>query len=243
MICGLNQWDLMKTDIRKTQRPNGAKLGFESDIETFFSSTSTVTATGFFRLDSLFKDLEEIILYDFLETNTVSSRLKILSVGCSDGREPYSLVMAIQQYLKDSHEIKPEVFACDVNRALIDRAKCGIYRLRKDEKQKVRDYQSGLLFLTQDEVQVKDSIREKVSFRVSDILRLKSEETYHIAVCANLLFYYQKEYRTEILRKLSAMIRPNGYLYVESVGTKFMGNIGFYRIHPGAHFFRKRIFN
>ncbi|NOZ08205.1 MAG: hypothetical protein GXO91_04930 [FCB group bacterium] len=233
----------MSTDTTKRRHPYDARLGFESDIEAFFRSTRLVTATGFFRLNDLFKDLTTIILPDIFETVAKRSKLKILSVGCSDGREPYSLAMAVQQSTKSSRKIELKILACDVNQALIETAKCGIYRLRKDEKRKVQDYRSGFLFLSEDEVLINDTIRELVRFRVSDILMLEGKETYDIAVCANLLLYYKEEYRAEILRKLSSMLIPNGYLYVESVGTKFMENFGLFRIYPGAHFFRKRIFN
>jgi len=192
-------------------------------------------------MEDLYKDLLEIILPELRQNKLLrkGKKLRILSAGCSDGREPYSLAMMICKKFQSGSAFEFEITACDVNPALVKIADEGSYQLRNDEKMKLDEYSEYFKILTDNVIRVNKGVMEKITFRVEDILNLQGIGAYDIAVCANLLFYYEEDYRKKIVEKLAALIPAGGFLYTESIGTRFMKNLGLQRINPGAHYFKK----
>lgn len=109
-----------------------ASLNGKSNLVEFFKDDMIVVRTEFFRQNNLYRDLENLILPDFLSnSNKITNGLNIWSVGCSDGREPYSVAALIYNWLeKFNHNIELKIRASDINEKMISQAKKGIYPLK-----------------------------------------------------------------------------------------------------------------
>lgn len=218
-----------------------ADLGPKSDLETFFHSSTLVTQTEFFRQSTLFKDLENDVLpIVFNHRKGKTDKLLLWSAGCSDGREPYSIGMAIKRWIKmKMKSIDIHVDASDINRDLVVIGTQGKYKVRQIELDRLIPYSDYFIQLDQTTLSITPSFSQVISFYVEDITAKREGALYDIIICTNVLLYYEKEYRKNIVNTLAKFLREGGFLYVETIGKKYMRENGFTSLRPGSHYFQK----
>jgi len=220
-----------------TKHVYDVSLDEKSDRKGFFASSSLVTATGFFRLDDLYKSLDVNIIPQLDNVPNI----KIWSAGCSDGREPYSVALAVQEWIHQHPKSKLGLFslrASDITDEMIKIGQANNYEVAAAEIQRLQKYSDHLEFKNENTVSIGSEVSRKISFVREDIITHKAVQKYHIMICTNVLFYYEMEYRKKIVQQLLTNLRPDGFIYLESIGSRFMRSIGMDRVSPGNHFFK-----
>ena len=214
-----------------------ATLTPDMDRKQFFASSSLVTATGFFRLKDLYSTLIDNVLKDVDKV----SNLRVWSAGCSDGREPYSIAMAIQKWI-DLHPAGRlqafELRASDITTEMIRTGERNNYEITDSELLRVEPYKAYVELNPGSRLSIRPSLKQKIKFHVEDIIQHKALKPYHLIVCTNVLFYYDMAYRQQIVKDLAKNLELGGFIYLESMGSKFMRSLNLERILPGSHFFQ-----
>jgi chemotaxis methyl-accepting protein methylase len=209
-------------------------------LRGFFESNSLVTATGFFRLTELYTGLTSTIFTTLHNDMKKDKVLQILSAGCSDGREAYSVAMSLKKLVEKSQISRPfAVTAVDINKNMIQIGRKGQYRLRRDELSKIDEYQEFFDIKEERLASVKPDITRMVTFKSADIMQPGILKYFDLIICANLLLYYKKEIRVKILNTLLQSLNKHGYIFIEGLGSRYMKNVGLERILPGSHFFKR----
>lgn len=214
-----------------------ATLDANSDRKGFFASSNLVTATGFFRLRDLYSGLYDSILPQFNQVGLIS----MWSAGCSDGREPYSIALCTQRYIHSHPENRLSTFklrASDITEKMIQTGNDNNYELNTSEVDRLKPYERYVTFNDEKRVTVNGEVRRKIDFVLEDIIKHKAQKKYDIMICTNVLFYYEMEYRKSIITDLLNNLKPGGYLYVESIGGRFMRSIDLDKFGTGNHFFK-----
>ena len=86
-----------------------------------------INVTGFFRNPEAFEVLKRSVFPELIRDRR-DDRLRVWVLGCSTGQEAYSLAMAFTEFSdRVAHSHKFQVFATDVNQALLDKARAGLY--------------------------------------------------------------------------------------------------------------------
>ncbi len=183
--------------------------------------------TRFFRDAPAFAALESHALPGIVRRRRFDCPLRIdaWSAGCSTGQEAYSLAAAcLSSSVCAGWKIGVE--ATDTNRAAIRRAQTGIYRpfetttLPPELEKRFFHRENG-------EVRVGDELRAAVRFRRSDLLDLPPNAPRRdLIFCQNVLVYYGRAARAELLRRLTAALAPGGFLFLgaaEVVGVPMPG--------------------
>lgn len=217
-----------------------ATLDSSSDPKTFFASSSLVTATGFFRLRELYKSLVSSVLPEF----TKHPVLNIWSAGCSDGREPYSIALEVQRWIDQHPEGHTRTFnlrASDITHEMIQTGLSNQYEVGGSEIDSLKEYADYITFLSPSLISINPAVKRKILFAEEDIRKHKNPKKYHLLICTNVLFYYEMEYRKQMVAELVQNLHPDGVIYLESMGSRFMRSLGLERINPGNHFFRIRL--
>ncbi len=212
-------------------------LDENSDLKGFFASSSLVTATGFFRLNDLYSGLVNSVLPDLANVGNV----KVWSAGCSDGREPYSIGMAIQKWIHQHPQVRLGLFelrASDITNSMIEIGLQNNYEVSASEIENLRNYAAYLEYDENHFVSVKNEVSRKIKFVQEDIISHRANPKYDIIICTNVLFYYEMTYRKKIVESLITNLCPNGFIYLESIGGRYMRSIGLERVSPRNHFFR-----
>jgi two-component system CheB/CheR fusion protein len=90
-----------------------------------------ITVTNFFRDPDAFESLKNNVFVPLFADRDLRSDLRIWVPGCATGEEPYSIAIALTEYLSQVTRKMPpmevHIFATDVNEASLAKARLGIY--------------------------------------------------------------------------------------------------------------------
>jgi chemotaxis protein methyltransferase CheR len=140
-------------------------------------------------------------------------RLRVLSIGCSSGEEPYTLAMVLRDRWPAAAFA---VHAIDLNPKAIARARAGRYSqwsLRAvppelEQRWFRRDGQ---------EVVVAPEIRAAVTFENANVLDgglLAIDASWDVVFCRNMMMYLTEEAADALIARLGRAIGPGGYLFL-----------------------------
>lgn len=171
----------------------------------------TTNESLFFRDTKPFVQLENIILPEF-----AGKKLRIWSAAASTGQEAYSTALTLEQKQFKNYEI----LGTDISPTVIEKAKVGKYSQF--------EVQRGLpiMMLMQNFKQdgdswiVNDALKEKIKFKTYNLIDSYGIlGRFDLIFCRNVLIYFDKETKTQILDKMRQIINPEGYLFLGSSET------------------------
>lgn len=186
-------------------------------------NTITVNETYFYRETAYLDLLSQRLIPGILEKKRIGAPLKILSAGCSTGEEPYSIVMRLYENYQawiDSGLIS--ITGVDIDSEAIRKARIGIYR-----KASFRNLNVSLIDRYFNPVgnqcyQVKQRIRDVVSFNVCNLMHTPYPEELNgmdVIFYRNVSIYFETETREAVLRHLSDILLPEGIVVLSSTET------------------------
>ncbi|TLP78353.1 chemotaxis protein CheR [Pseudomonas nitroreducens] len=184
-----------------------------------------VPETWFFRYPESFGALADLASRRVLEL-AGTRPLRILSLPCSTGEEPYSIVMA----LLDAG-LAPAAFqvdALDVSRAVLERAEEGRYG-RNSFRGANLAFRDRYFSADGNDYQLAEAVRRKVRFRVGNLLApglLAGEAPYDYVFCRNLLIYFDRPTQEQVVNVLRRLARPDGVLFIGPAEASLMSRIG-----------------
>jgi chemotaxis protein methyltransferase CheR len=182
--------------------------------EAHLSQILTVTISRFFRDREIFNILETTIISSLLQERN-KKELKIGSIGCASGEEPYSLSLLWKEaFEKDHAEIRLSIIATDTNGSLLERARDGRYK--ESSLKEVPDGVRRKYFKPEHGIYVLDRrIRESVDFRRHNILRDGPFPETDILFCRNCAFtYFSKESQNDALKRIAGSLKEKGTLVI-----------------------------
>jgi len=173
----------------------------------------TVQETRFFRDPAALS-----LVKDFLARRLKKdvSALSLWSVGCSSGEEVYSLAILVEEVLAKyelSSDVRYGITGTDVSKKGLIAAAEGKYHPRRLET-----LDSRLVDRYFDEVagykQVVQSTRERACFVRLNLLELARSPLKNLDViyCQNVLIYFRKWRRKDIVSELASRLKPGGML-------------------------------
>lgn len=176
----------------------------------------TVQETRFFRHQPSF-DLLERYLAERLALEPVRAPWSLWSVGCSSGEEPYSMAISAAQVLRDSTQ--PEHFGVtgtDISLSALNKAREGLYAERKLEQMNPALREHYFQVQADGRYKVVPSLAAQVCCARLNVLELAKAPMSGMDVifCQNLLIYFRRWRRREILNRLAERLAPGGLLVV-----------------------------
>lgn len=175
-----------------------------------------VKETSFFRHQHSF-DCVRRVLQERINNQQINGSFDIWSVGCSTGEEPYSLAMIVNDCFELA-KLKPYfgIFATDISLPALSKARTGIYTERKLEG--LLDTAKNHYFDSLDGGQYKVSahLQDRVCFSQGSVLdkNVMPIEKMDVIFCQNLLIYFRRWRRREILQSLIEHLKPGGLLVI-----------------------------
>lgn len=184
--------------------------------------------------------LEDVIIPVFYSSRK-GGTIRIVSFGCSSGQEPYCIAMALDKAKDKFPDVKFEIIGVDYPSSALDRAKAGRYtHFDVQRGLPIRDLVTYFDRQAEDWV-VKDHIRKAVKFEETHLLsNLDALGEFDIVVFRNALPHYSSPAQVRVLRGLSTLVKPLGYLLLGSDETLNHINYGFDTLARQPNIFRKR---
>jgi chemotaxis protein methyltransferase WspC len=198
-----------------------------------------VPETWFFRHKEAFDGLAALVMKEWLPRNP-GGQLQILSVPCSTGEEPYSIVMALLDAGFPASHLK--VDAVDISTHALEQAKEGRYRPYSFRNQDTA-FRDRYFVPVGEMYRIAPKVRTPIQFREGNALDLKclpASSSYDIVFCRNLLIYLHEDSRKAVLSNLSSRLKPRGWLFSGAAEGIFFHNGAFRKAGlPGVSAFQK----
>lgn len=140
-------------------------------------------------------------------------RLRIWSVGCSTGQEPYSLAMLFEEAYVARGLPFPEIVATDVSAATVDRARSG--RFSQFEIQRGLPIRRMMTWFDQEGTEwvVRPELARRIQFRRHNLVQDSAPPgKFDLILCRNVLFYFPPAMRTRAYQTLRSAVRDGGAL-------------------------------
>jgi type IV pilus assembly protein PilK len=176
----------------------------------------TVHETHFFRHPPSF----ELIARDWLPRMNASAGLHAWSVGCSSGEEAYTLAMVLDRNLP-AHKKGSAYFgvtATDVSLPALAVGRAGLYAAQKMKEIPTEYSERYCEPLDADTFRIGETLRKRVGFAQFNLLDASRAplKRLDLIFCQNVLIYFARERRRELLATLANLLKPDGLLVLGS---------------------------
>ncbi len=191
------------------------------EMETLFREL-LIGVTGFFRDPAAFEVLHDLALPRLLGERPAGLPVRVWVPGCSTGEEAYSLAILLQEaFEKLGREFAVQVFATDIDRDSIEKARAGLYP--GNIAAEVSPERLARFFGREDKGcwRVKKSLRDQVVFAEQDVIKDPPFSRIDLISCRNVLIYMQPVLQKRLLPLFHYALAPGGFLFLgnsESVG-------------------------
>lgn len=205
-------------------------------LSEFINKIST-NHTYFYREEDHFTYLEQVVLPEIVEKYGKQKDLRIWSAGCSNGSEPYTLTMLLNDYFdKDMQAWDAKILATDISEKVLDMAVKGIYKNSDIERipplWKIKYFSKVNL----ETFQVRDEIRGNVIFRRLNLLSdFPFKKPFHIIFCRNVMIYFDEPTKNKIIQKFYHLLVPGGYLFIGHSETIDRSASDFIYVKPSVY--------
>ena len=185
-----------------------------------------VNETWFFREPEAFAALVRLVVQEWLPRQ-VAGPLRLLSIPCASGEEPYSLAIA----LLDAGLLPGQfrVDAVDISARSLARARRAVYGMNsfrgKDLSFRDRHFHSG-----REGYALDPRVCGCVHFVQDNLLAdhfLSSQTSYNFIFCRNLLIYFDRPTQTRALERLKQLLSREGVLFVGPAELPILLDEGF----------------
>jgi chemotaxis protein methyltransferase CheR len=199
----------------------------------------TVPETYFFRHVEQYRAYGEVALPAAQIARGPGRRLKVLSVGCASGEEPYSLAM----WASDHGAWPVDVSALDINPAMLAKASRGLYgawalRETSAETQQRWFRRSGAHF------ELDPAIRAAVTFQRVNLAQPNPEIwtplRYDVIFCRNVLMYFTTEMAQMVVASMTQALAAHGHLFLGHAETMRGLSTGYHLCHTHGTFYYQR---
>lgn len=178
--------------------------------------------TRFFREAEQFKFLDRVVLPELTETRkrkNAEKHIRILSVGCSTGEEPYSLAMVFLDRFSPSQGWKIEITGGDISTRVLAAAKNGVWPIQQSDE--IPDLYLKKFMLKgfgskKGTMKAGQEIRSVMSFKAINLNHkvYPLSGSFDLIFCRNVMIYFNAEVKAEVFGKLRSFLKPGGYFFL-----------------------------
>ena len=180
-----------------------------------------IGVTSFFRDPACWEELRKRILPALIASRPDGHVLRAWVPGCSTGEEAYSLAMVFKEVvekLKPRKRVTLQVFATDLDKDAIDKARQGAYP--ENICADVTPHQMSRFFIKDDHgCRVTSEIRKMVTFATQSLIMDPPFTKLDLLSCRNLLIYLAPEMQKKLIPLFHYSLTAGGVLFLGSAET------------------------
>lgn len=173
-----------------------------------FVNRLTINVSEFFRNPDRFEELRNKVLPELLKKN---NQIKIWSAGCSNGAEPYSVAIIVNELRAND---RVQILASDVDREILRKAQEEACYISNDVKSLPPNLVAKYFHRQSDKFYLNDSIKKMVTFSFQNLLLDDFESGLDLIICRNVVIYFTNDAKNNLYQKFYNALKPGGYLWV-----------------------------
>lgn len=186
----------------------------DNEIEQFVNAF-TVNETYFYREEHQLKCMTSDLLRERLRCKPRAEALRIWSVPCSTGEEPYSIAMWLLQNWPqvDDHDI--EIVASDIDTCALEAAREGLFGKRSLMRLAPDLVAKYFAEKSTEQWRIREELRQSVRFTMANIVEASETRPhgiFDIIFCRNVLIYFDDTSRRLAAENLYENLAPGGFI-------------------------------
>ncbi|EJM72400.1 CheR family methyltransferase [Pseudomonas sp. GM55] len=184
-----------------------------------------VPETWFFRYPESFATLAKLAGKRLAEINNLRA-LRILSLPCSTGEEPYSIAMALLDAGLQPHQFK--VDGMDVSPLSVEKARRALYGKNSFRGDDIA-FRDRHFIAEGDGYRLNSRVQEQVRLQVGNLLDpalLAGEPPFDFVFCRNLLIYFDQATQKQVFEVLKCLTHVDGVLFIGPAEGGLLGRLG-----------------
>lgn len=211
----------------------------------------TIKFSNFFRNPLVYELLNSQIIPELISEFRF---LKVWSIGCAHGEEPYSVAIIAADLLKRERDyIDVSIVGTDIDQEAVSRGIRGEFSGNDIAEVKKKYVDEFFHLIPESEKPFEQEHRYRLNSKIKSLVKLvcadittslqgnkKKSDAFNLILCRNVLIYMNRELQEEIYGALSEILFENGYLILgetetlpESLKTNFIPTF------PGVKIYRK----
>ncbi|MFW6287194.1 MAG: CheR family methyltransferase, partial [bacterium] len=171
----------------------------------------TINTSEFYRNPQNFKYLEKNIIPGLFEQG---KQVKIWSAPCSNGSEPYTLALILNE-LK-YRENQYEILASDLDVNILEEANNAIYNPNAVQNVPANIMDKYFIEVSQGPLRYKldPKIKKKINFEHKDLINDPFEKGWDLILSRNFFIYLTSDIKDMLTHKFTEALNPGGYLFL-----------------------------
>jgi len=190
----------------------GFLRGNATELDALYADV-LISVTSFFRNPEAFDVLQRKVFPKLLQQRGDDAP-RAWVLGCSTGQEAYSVAMAFMETAeKTSRMRRLQVFATDLNDALLEKARQGLYA--RSIAQDISPERLRRFFVEEEGgYRVSKALRETVVFARQNLISDPPFSRMDLVCCRNLLIYLEPALQQKALPTFHYALKPQGFLFL-----------------------------
>ena len=178
-------------------------------------SAFTVNETYFYREDHQFRCLSENILPEIVQQRIPGDKIRIWSLPCSTGEEPYSIAIWLLENWRLVDAYNVEIVGSDIDKVALEAARDGRYGARSLNRlppHVISDYFEPSRYMPRNIIQ---DLQESVIFTEANLIdsaSMRAHGQFDVIFCRNALIYFDDASRTRAAQNIWSCLRPGGFI-------------------------------
>jgi len=190
------------------------RSGLDSEVEHLVNAF-TINETYFFREDHQLRCMTSDLLDAVIRTKRPGDPIRIWSVPCSTGEEPYSIAIWLMENFPDVDNYQIEIVGSDIDTRALAAAADGVYGARALMKLSpaliARYFESA----SADGHRIDAGLRDSIQFtevNLIDARAMAQHGRFDIIFCRNVLIYFDDASRRAAAENLFDCLHPGGFI-------------------------------
>lgn len=183
------------------------------ELDNLFDAV-LIGVTEFFRDLEAFEYLRQQLI-EMIKEKAPGDSIRIWSVGCATGEEPYSIAILLHELLgAKANQFHIQIFASDIDERAINYGRKGIY-----SKDMLRNVPAKFVkkYFTKNEdlhFEIKKEIKQHVLFARHDITTDPPFVKLDLVICRNLLIYFNNNLQKQTFQIFHYSLKTRGLLFL-----------------------------
>lgn len=213
-------------------------LGSTEELDALIEEV-VIPETWFFRNQESFSALQHFVSKEWAPAHT-QEQLRVLSLPCSTGEEPYSIVMTLIDAGLPRKQF--HIDAIDISIQALSHACRAVYNSNAFRSNDLA-FRDRFFHHTDAGYLLDKTIRQDVNFihaNMLDAAFMPGQGLYDVIFCRNVMIYFDRITQTQAIAVLSRLLKPTGILFVGHAESGIILNHGYASEHIHRAFaFRK----
>jgi chemotaxis protein methyltransferase CheR len=190
------------------------RIDMDSEIEQFINAF-TINETYFYREEHQLQCLTSDLLRERLRVRPRGTPIRIWSIPCSTGEEPYSIAIWLLENWPevDTHDV--DIVGSDIDTQALEAARAGIFGKRALMHLPPQVIERYLEPLDGERWRVLQDLRDSVSFSAVNLVEMaetRANGRFDVIFCRNVLIYFDDTSRRVAAENLYENLAPGGFI-------------------------------